>query len=151
MCRLSFFPLIALLFAACNDGTVFHSYKSLPLEGWERRDTFCFDIPPTDRNFDGTLTIGLRTVAHVGTQEIVLAVEQADPEGNVRLCDTVRYPLTDAEGYALSKGVNTHQYEDRHLPLRLKKGKNTQIRIRHLMRHEVLSGITEIGIRIDKH
>ena len=73
MCRLSFFSLIALLFAACNDGTVFHSYKSLPVEGWEWRDTVCFDIPSTDRNFDGTLTIGLRTVAHVGTQDIVLS------------------------------------------------------------------------------
>lgn len=142
---------MVLLFAACMDSsTMFHRYKSLPREGWERRDTVCFDIPRTNEDIDGTLTIGLRTTQHIGTRDIVLAVEQCGDDG-VSRCDTVRYPLSDAEGNALTGGVNCHQYEDRHLPFRLKKGKDAQVRIRHLMRHETVSGITEIGIRIDKH
>ena len=65
---------------SCISGTVFHSYKPLPAEGWERGDTVCFDLPQAAVDFNGTLTIGLRTVAHVGMQDIVLAVEQCDED-----------------------------------------------------------------------
>lgn len=148
MCRSLFFPLIGLFLSSCTSNTLYHSYKPLPKEGWERSDTVCFDLPRVEDDFSGTLTIGLRTTAHVGIQDVVLAVEQCDGTGAVCRCDTVRYPLADAEGNALTGGVNIHQYETQHLPLLLRKGKSTSVRIHHLMRHETLSGITELGIRL---
>ena len=139
-----------MLFASCTGGTVLHSYKPLAKEGWERCDTVCFNVPKATENIGGTLTIGLRTIANIGIQDIVLAVEQTGDAKGVGRCDTVRYPLTDAEGYALTGGVNCHQYETQHLPFKLQKGNTAQVRIRHLMSKEVICGITEVGIRIDK-
>ena len=149
---LSSFIFIYLLLSSlvsCTGNTLYHSYQSLPVEGWERRDTVCFEVPKAEEDISGTLFIGLRTVAHVGIQDVVLAVEQCDEMGAVCRCDTVRYPLTDTEGNALAGGVNIHQYETKHLPLLLRKGNSTTIRIHHLMRHETLSGLTELGIRIE--
>ena len=140
--------LIGLLLVSCTDGTVLHSYKSLPAEGWERCDTVCFDVPQQAKDINGTLFIGLRTTAHIGIQDIVLVVEQRLEAPAACRCDTIRYPLTDNEGYALAGGVNNHQYETQHLPIHLKKGQSGTIRIHHLMRHEVISGITEIGIKL---
>ena len=142
--------LLSSMILSCTGSTVFHSYKPLPREGWERRDTVCFSLPKATEDTDATLTIGLRTVAHVGLQDIVLAVEQASETGDDSRCDTIRYPLADAEGNALARGVNSHQYEDRQLPLRLQSGKECHIRIRHLMTREVIPGITEVGIRVDR-
>ncbi|EKC75634.1 gliding motility protein, partial [human gut metagenome] len=34
--------------AACNENTVYHSYQSLPDEGWGKSDTLSFLIPVTD-------------------------------------------------------------------------------------------------------
>ena len=150
MCRSSVFLLCGLLFLSCTGGTVFHSYKPLPKEGRERRDTVCFQVPKVEEDIDGTLFVGLRTVANVGIQDVVLAVEQRNEAEGICRCDTIRYPLTDAEGNALTLGVNNHQYETQHLPFRLQKGRSAQVRIRHLMSKEVISGITEVGIRIER-
>lgn len=139
---------LSLLLASCISGTAFHSYKPLPLEGWERCDTVCFELPKAVEDINGTLTIGLRTMEHVGMQDIVLAVEQCDESAGVCRCDTVRYPLTDAEGDALTPGVNYHQYETQHLPISMKKGQGGSVRIHHLMTPETMHGITELGIKI---
>ena len=150
MSRSLLFPLIALSLSACTGSTFYHSYKPLPKEGWERHDTVCFDLPKAGQDIDGTLIIGLRTAAHTPMQDIVLAVEQCFDAPPDYVCDTVRYPLTDDEGYALAKGVNHHQYEDRQLPLQMKKGQSGSVRIRHLMTHELMTGITEVGIRKER-
>ena len=141
--------LSSICIASCIEGTFFHSYKPLPTEGWERRDTICFDLPQAVEDFNGTLTIGLRTKAYIDMQDIVLAVEQCDEALGICRCDTVRYPLTDAKGFALARGVNNHQYETQHLPISIKKGQVGSVRIHHLMRNEMVQGITELGIKID--
>ena len=150
MRRSLLFPLIGLTLAACTGGTVFHSYRPLPKEGWDRSDTICFDLPKAEKDIDGTLFIGIRTAANIGYRDVVLAVEQDFASPMVYRCDTIRYPLADAEGFALSPGVNYHQYESQHLPFHLQKGQSGSIRIRHLMMHEVIPNITELGIKIDK-
>lgn len=137
--------------SACTDDVLLHSYKSLPAEGWDRRDTVCFDLSQADKDINGTLTLGLRTIAHVGIQDVVLAVEQCFVEPYAYRQDTIRYPLTDAEGNTLVKGVNFRQYETQQLPISMKKGQSGSVRIHHLMRREEISGFTEIGIKIEKH
>ena len=128
---------------------MYHSYKPLPVEGWERRDTVCFDLPKAAEDINGTLTIGLRTIAHVGIQDIVIAVEQCNEKAELCRCDTIRYPLNDASGDALTPGVNHHQYETQHVPIKMIKGQGGGVRLHHLMMPETMYGITEIGIRID--
>ena len=123
----------------------------------ERRFSIIMAVCDQAYELKENLTAFLSQQYEPGYEVIVVDESSTDETPDVLKLLKNDYPklyttfLPKSEGYALSKGVNTHQYEDRHLPLRLKKGKNAQIRIRHLMRHEVLSGITEIGIRIDKH
>lgn len=149
MKRRNLWLALSLTIAACNNSdTLLHSYKPLPTEGWDRRDTVCFDLPTPKKDINGTLFIGLRTTANVGYQDIVIAVEQHLEKPFTFRCDTIRYPLTDAEGFALSQGVNHHQYETQHLPIHLQKGQSGSVSIHHLMRHEVIKGITEVGIKL---
>ena len=142
---------LSLSLAACNyNETLLHSYKSLPSEGWYRRDTICFDLPKAEENINGTLIIGLRTTSHIGIKDVVLAVEQCNETGIISRCDTIHYPLTDAEGKGLGEGVNILQYETEPLSFRLQKNKQGYVRIHHLMTQETLTGITEIGIKVKK-
>lgn len=134
---------------ACTGNTVFHRYQPLPAGGWDRRDTLCFCLPQAEEDVSGTLYIGLRTTARIGIRDIVLAVEQCGRDTKVCRCDTVRYPLTDAEGNALEQGVNSIQFETQCLPFVQKKGESRCIRIHHLMAQEVVTGITDLGIRIE--
>jgi len=143
------FPYILL--SACTDSKLLHSYKPLPAGVWERRDTMSFDLPQAKEDVNGTLTIGLRSIAHVGIQDVVLAVEQCFENPCSYRQDTVRYPLTNTQGDALVKGVNFRQYETQQLPICIKKGQSGSVRIHHLMRREDIFGFTEIGIKIEKH
>ena len=151
MMRRNLWLALTFSLAACNNSnTMLHSYKPLPAEGWDRRDTICFDLPENDADIDGTLFIGLRTKANIGMRDIVLAIEQCLETPLAYHCDTIRYPLTDAEGYALTKGVNHFQYETQQLPIHLQKGQSGSVRIHHLMTHETIPDITEVGIRFEK-
>ena len=150
MCRPLFFPLIGLFLSSCTGNTLYHHYLSLPAEGWERRDTVCFEVPKTEEGTGGILFVGLRTAAHIGMQDIVIAVEQTSEAGEILRCDTIRYALTDADGKALTGGVNKLQYETECVPFLRRKGKSHSVRIHHLMRHEVISGITEVGRRVER-
>lgn len=137
-----------LLTASCAGDTLVHRYATLPADGWARRDTICFHLPQHTEDIGGTLTVGLRTKTGLGIMDIVLAVEQCDSNAYVCRRDTVRYPLTDSEGDALTSGVNFHQYETQHVPFRLEEGQQGCVRIYHLMTRETIPGITEVGIRI---
>ena len=150
MCRRLFFPLIGLFLSSCTGNTLYHHYQSLPAEGWERCDTICFDVPEAKENIDGTLHVGFRTAAHIGIQDIVIAVEQVGEAGRILRCDTIRYLLTDADGKALTGGVNKLQYETECVPFLCGKGNSNSVRIHHLMRHELIPGITEVGIRVER-
>ena len=138
------------LLTACTGHTVAHCYKPLPAAGWEREDTVCFDVPQVEEEVSGTLFIGLRTVAYVGEQEVVLAVEQCSEAMEVLRRDTIHYPLCDADGNALEGGINYHQYESQYLPICFGGGRSATIRIHHMMRRKVVRGITDVGIRIEK-
>ena len=97
MKRRNLWLALSLTIAACNNSdTLLHSYKPLPTEGWDRRDTVCFDLPTPKKDINGTLFIGLRTTANVGYQDIVIAVEQHLEKPFAFRCDTISYPLTDA-------------------------------------------------------
>lgn len=39
---------VASLLSACDKQTVYHSFQSLPTEGWLREDTLSFDVKVTD-------------------------------------------------------------------------------------------------------
>lgn len=142
------FFLLGLLCLACTGSTVYHKFHALPREGWERRDTICFDIPEAEADFDGMLAVELRTTRHVGYRDVVLSVERSFTEPAAYQCDTICYPLEDEEGFSLSGGVNRHQYATLRIPFHASEGQHCQVRIRHLMRHETLAGITEVGIRV---
>jgi gliding motility-associated lipoprotein GldH len=148
MFRPYLFSLIGLLLSSCTGNTLYHHYKSLPAEGWERSDTVCFEMPKAEEDIDGSLFIGLRTVANVGIQDIVLAVEQCSDSAGVLRRDTIRYTLNDAEGNALAGGINCHQYENMQLPFHIQKGEGRTVRIYHLMTRELVPGIMDVGIRV---
>jgi len=148
MRKVAFLPLIGLTIAACTNNTLIHSYKPLSADGWNRCDTICFNIPQAEADINGILTIGLRTIANIGMKDVVLAVEQCGETASLYRCDTISYSLTDSEGNALGKGINIHQFESVQLPFQMKKGHGCSVRIHHLMRREVITDITEVGIKI---
>lgn len=92
--------------------------------------------------------IGLRVTNNFPYESLILEVEQNYQHPIGHRIDTIRYPLTDKSGDFTEKGINYFQYETQGVPLDLKKGQAGEIRIRHLMHREELSGIMDVGIHV---
>lgn len=144
--------LVGLLLAACTHRPVAYEYRSTPVEGWEPGDSLHFRIDTLRQSADYVLTLGLRSSSAVPYpfQSVWLVVTQQwhNPERTLR--DTVECRLTSPDGDVEGTGVSIYQVEQPLRQLRLTEGSWADITIIHCMRREVLPGITNVGIRLER-
>ncbi len=94
----------ACLLTACNENTVYHSYQSLPDEGWEKSDTLSFQIPITD-----SIPTTLRLFAEVRNRieypyhDLHLFISQNLQDSTVWRTDTIVFSLADSTGTRMGK------------------------------------------------
>lgn len=139
-----------VLMAACNQRRVYDSYLPTPLSGWEKNDTLTFITAPMDTSGVYATTLGLRTNSAYPFTAITLIVEQrAMPAGTLRT-DTLNCQLTDERGTPTGKGTNYYQYEFPVGKMTLHAGDSLHINVRHDMKREILPGIANVGICIER-
>lgn len=150
--------VLTTILLACNDKSacVYAVYQHTPIEGWDRNDTltFCYVPNETYSPFASqpslTLTeeIGLRINGSYPFSTLYLIVEQEVRPSATQLTDTLTCRLTDKKGVFIGKGIGCYQYlfPLRRLPLHT--GDTLNIHIRHLMKREILPGVTDIGVSL---
>ena len=139
-----------LCLAACDDGVLYHRYQSVSQQGWERADTLCFDLPEAPDDGRYTLEIGLRCSNLFPYQGLwVVAETRLQPTGSLHR-DTLYLAVTDEDGRPQGHGINLMQREQSFATLHLSQGQQATIRLRHIMRREVVPHITDVGIRVCK-
>ena len=115
--------------AACNENTVYHSYQSLPDEGWGKSDTLSFLIPVTD-----SIPPTLRLFAEVRNRT-----------------DYPYHNLADSTGRWIGNGWGSiYQSAVFIKSVRPLYPANYTFKIMNGMKDEKLSGINDIGIRIER-
>lgn len=149
--RNSLFVLFsACLLTACNENTVYHSYQSLPYEGWGKSDTLSFQIPITD-------TTTLRLFAEVRNRieypyhDLHLFISQNLQDSTVWRTDTIAFSLADSTGRWTGHGWGSIYQSETFIKsvLPLRSG-NYTIKVINGMKDEKLQGLTDVGIRIEK-
>ncbi len=142
--------MTAMIVASCTTNTVYDSYSHTPLSGWEKNDTLTFNVRPFSESGTFNETVGIRMTTAFPFTSISLIVEQHIMPHEKVLTDTIKCPITDTRGNFLGSGINSYQYE---FPLRninLHKGDSIHISIRHNMKREILPGVSDIGLKIEK-
>ena len=123
--------------AACNENTVYHSYQSLPDEGWGKSDTLSFLIPVTD-----SIPPTLRLFAEVRNRTDY-------PYHNLHLF--ISQNLADSTGRWIGNGWGSiYQSAVFIKSVRPLYPANYTFKIMNGMKDEKLSGINDIGIRIER-
>ena len=146
--QIIFFLLSLLLLPSCDSSTLMHSYQSLEDNCWERTDTVSFILPVLTTDDNCSVLIGLRVTDNFPYEMLIMEVEQKYQNPFAHRVDTLYYQLTNQNGDFIEKGLNYFQFETKSLPLDLRKGQTGEIRVRHLMRREVLPGIMDVGIHV---
>lgn len=131
--------LLIILLSACYDDTAYHTYMPVSNHEWNRTDTLVFALDSTIQNDSKyELSIGIRHLDSYPYRDIWLTLNN----------DTVHLYLANEEGHWKGKGIG----DLHHLTSTIYSGEQflfvPEIRITHIMTHNPLPGIHDIGIHL---
>lgn len=143
--------IFSFIFASCDTQKVYETYENMPSETWhlDSLKTFRFDIADSMAVYN--VFVNIRNVGSYEFSNLIVFVTTQMP-GNRRIKDTLNCILADNKGKWLGSGfgsmwTNSIPYKTN---VRFPRSGGYEIGIQHGMRKAELSGISDIGVRIEK-
>lgn len=140
---------VLLMAAACNENTVYHSYQSIPSEGWKKGDTLFFDVAISDSLQPLQLSAEIRNKNNYAYRNLYLSVSHNLKDSTVWKTDTLQLILADKEGKW--KGTGWGSLFLSTLPIAsitVQHPGHYTFKVTHQMQDELLKGINDIGIKL---
>lgn len=145
------FVAAAFAFYSCDQTRIFDSYKRVPESAWHKDSLFTFNIPVTDTIQNHNLLIQIRNETSYKYSNLWLFIEIIRPGGEV-MRDTFEIVLADPSGRWFGKGIGglktSRSVYRRNIYFPVSGDYN--ISLQHGMRDEILTGIHDVGIRVEK-
>lgn len=146
--------IAAVAFTSCFENTIHFEYKGTDIGGWNREDSITFSIRPLEESSYYFEEIGIRANVEFPYERLHLTVRQevistTDSTRRVTITDKVSLPIYDEEGKPIGTGVNLRQYQIPLKTVKLQAGDSLQVSIRHNMRDSIISGIADVGIKLE--
>ena len=139
---------VSVLVAACSSRTVFSEFRNIPLSGWDKDSVLVYEVGITDTVATYDVVLSLRHGQNYPYQNIWFFVEN----GLTEQTDTLEYYLADQRGRWLGNG-----FGDRHeMPclidqnVRFPHSGEYVFKVHHGMREDLLQGVTEVGLTVEK-
>ncbi|MBR5688440.1 MAG: gliding motility lipoprotein GldH [Prevotella sp.] len=148
-----FMPLLLCLCitaVACHPYTQYDEYRHTDASGWDRDSILTFDVPAIEQ--DGTYIeeLNIRTDNNYPFRQLSLTVDQQILPSGKHLIDTLQIDVYDDEGDASGKGFSIFQNQLVFKFISLHKGDSLHINVSHNMRRHSISGINDVGIRLEQ-
>lgn len=147
--------LVAILLIAgivsCDRKRVFESYKTIGENGWNKDSVATFKVLLTDTTRNHNLYVNIRNKGTYPYSNLWLFLSIGSPDGKT-LIDTVEFSLAEPSGRWKGSGIgdlHDNQILYKSSVFFPHKGKYT-FQIKQGMRDNVLQGIRDIGLRIEK-
>lgn len=144
---------VALLFlGACETNTVYHSYQHIPSEGWAKSDTLFFTFTIKDSIPLYRFIIEVRNDEKYPYQDLYLFINRRNTmDSTLYVTDTVRCSLTDEQGKWRGTGLGSvYQSALPYMVIPSVRPGEYTIKISHGMEDQILKGVSDIGIQIEK-
>lgn len=141
---------VACILTACDKHTVYHAFRPLPPEGWKQEDTLFYDVAVPDSQTYYKLSVEIRHKSDYPYQNLNLTIGCEGPENSQLPTDTLRLTLSDEKGKWKGKGWGGLYLAD--FPagsIRIGRPGNYRFRITHAFAVPSLSGISDVGIRLE--
>ncbi|MFA5327724.1 MAG: gliding motility lipoprotein GldH [Prolixibacteraceae bacterium] len=150
---LYYFLIVALVIGlvSCDRKRVFEAYHKLDKNGWNKDSVIVFNVQLTDTIKNNNLYIDIRNKGNYPYSNIYLFLTVDSPDGK-SLTDTVEFILADASGRWKGSGIgglHDNQILYKNSVYFPHKG-NYTFKIKQGMRDNVLPGIRDVGLRIEK-
>ncbi len=148
--NITLFALV-LFVTSCSNKDIFFQYYSLPPEGWSKDSVLVFDVPISDTTANYNVYIYIRNGNNYPYQNFWFFTTKTSPD-ELSESDTIECYLADQQGKWLGSGAGA-VFE---MPvlfeknIRFNKSGTYRYSITQGMREDVLVGIQDIGLRVEK-
>lgn len=148
---ISFVCFTLTAFYACDSQSVFDKYQEIAESEWHKDSLVVFQIPVSDSLQNHNMFIQLRNETTYKYSNLWLFVKIEQPGGQV-LRDSFEVVIADPSGRWLGEGIGGLKTIKKlyrrnvYFPV----SGNYTISLQQGMREEILTGIHDIGIRIEK-
>lgn len=142
---------VATAMMSCNRKTVYAHYEPTPMAGWENSDTLTFTTNPMETDGNYKEEIGVRISGAYPFTKLCLIIDQTIMPAGITLSDTLFCRLFSDDGTVKGRGVSRYQYRFHLTDIRLNQGDSLCVSIRHNMRREILPGISDIGVSLERN
>jgi gliding motility-associated lipoprotein GldH len=145
-----FFSMLLVL-SSCGGNDVFYQYETVPANGWHQDTAIHFNVNITDTLSHYNVYVNVRNRGEYPHQNLWLFIEQQSPDSTL-FVDSINFYLADQRGKWLGSGVGS-VYE---MPvlyrqnIRFPDSGNYSFSFRQGMRDSVLTGLNDLGLRIEK-
>ncbi len=143
--------LLPMLFIGCKYKGIYERSFDIPQGEWGKNQIIRFDIPVTDTINGHNIFIEVRNTNDYPYSNLFLFITTYSPNG-ANKSDTVEIPLADEKGKWLGRGLGGILSNEMNFQrnVRFPVSGNFRIEIVQGMRDEVLKGIMDVGIRVER-
>lgn len=141
---------IVMGLSSCDTHTPYYHYAHTPIDGWEKNDTLKYDVAPLKLGGEYQTTVGLRLNGAYPFRKLYLIMEQEIHPGLRHRTDTICFDVTSKEGRFTGNGISYFQYTTSLDREYLQEKDSLHITIRHAMKRDILPGISDIGVRLER-
>lgn len=146
--------VIVMTLMGCGEQTMWHNYQPIADKGWRQGDTLCFKLPTQLVGISDSTCCGfrveLRHQENYKYRKIVLLLDYTTNKG-IYTQDTLYIELADSQGHwkgpSIGKLFQAAASKENYISLT----DSSYLKMTHLMPDSLLTGISEVGIRLIAH
>lgn len=143
--------LIVLLFASCTSNDIYFQYKAVAQKGWNKDSLYTFDFTVKDTVSVYNVYVNVRNRGEYPYQNLWLFLNKTSPDKKL-VKDSIECYLADQQGKWLGSGIGSIMempilYQQ---SVKFSKSGTYRYEIVQGMRDSILTGINDIGLRIEK-
>jgi len=143
--------LVLLMLSSCVKNDVYFLYKSVDELGWHKDSVCRYDVIIEDTSALYNVYINIRNNKNYPYQNLWLFLENQNPDSSI-VKDSVECYLADQRGKWLGSGMGSIiempiLYQQQ---VKFNQKGMYQFRIVQGMRDDVLQGISDVGVRVEK-
>jgi len=145
------FILSILLFNGCREASFYEKTFKITEEGWNSVDTLDYEVEVSDNDHPFNFYINIRNNNEYSYSNLYIFLETQFPDNTISR-DTLEFLLADKSGKWLGKGqgrIRENDFLIRSNFLFPQSG-TYNFSIEHGMRTDNLTGIEDVGIRIER-
>lgn len=142
---------LALAMASCgNQKTLMHEFYAIDAEEWNISDSLHFEIDSVTSGGRCETTLEFRTNSNYPYRNISIVMAMALRNENRRIIKTLAYDFVDASGRKNGEGITYLTHRVPFCTTDIQTGDTVDIFIRHNMQDNILPGIADVGVLVEK-